>query len=173
MIPKKRGRPLGKETLEKLRIEKMMREIPTYLPRLTSEEKAELEESIQQGEEIRLEILKTYKHGSWTPDEHAYSMASLGDESFEGHEQKVLDDDARYSQQAKKYRADAGTEIKKCRDRQRKAWNQQGSGRKVKEQQHIQPSPHSHHDSWAMGKHEASASLTHRRHELIPSRRWW
>ena len=47
-------------------------------------------------------------------------MASLGDESLEGHEQKVLDDDARYSQQAKKIRADAGAE------NQRKAGVRQG-----------------------------------------------
>lgn len=121
MTLKKRGRPLGKETLEKLRIEKMMREIPAYLPRLTTEEKAKIEESIEQSEKIRLEILKTYKHGSWTPDQHAYSMASLGDESFEGHEQEVLDDDARYSQKAKRFRADAGTENKrKAEIRQRK-----------------------------------------------------
>jgi len=110
---KKRGRPLGKATLEKLRIEKMMREMPKHLPKLTAEKKAAQVESFNQGEEIRLEILKNYKYGSWTPDDHAYKMASLGDESFEGYEQKVLDDDARYSQQAKKIRADAGAENKR------------------------------------------------------------
>jgi hypothetical protein len=113
MTAKKRGRPLSKETLEKQRIEKMMRTIPTHLPRLTDEEHAEIEESFKHNEKIRLEILKTYKYGSWTPDEHAYNMASLGDESFEGYEQKVLDDDAKYSQQAKKIRADAGGENKR------------------------------------------------------------
>ena len=102
MTAKKRGRPFSKATLEKQRIEKIMRTIPSHLPKLTDEELAELEEGFKHNEKIRLEILKTYKYGSWTPDEHAYNMASLGDESFEGYEQKVLDDDARYSQQAKK-----------------------------------------------------------------------
>lgn len=121
MIPNKRGRPLGKETLEKRRLEKMMSEIPTYLPRLTAAEKAALEEGLKRSEEIRLEILKTYKCGPWTPDRHAYNMASLGHESFEEYEQKVLDDDARYSHQAKKIRTAAGTENKrKAGPRQRK-----------------------------------------------------
>jgi hypothetical protein len=121
MTQKKSGRPLGKATLEKQRIEKMMRTIPAHLPRLTDEEQAELEESFKHNEKIRLEILKTYKYGSWTPDEHAYNMASLGDESFEGYEQKVLDDDARYSQQAKKIRNDAGgTNKRKAQPRQDK-----------------------------------------------------
>lgn len=118
---KKRGRPLGSVTLERRRIEKLMRELPEHIPRLTVEEKAKLEEVFKHNEEVRVEILKTYKHGSWTPDEHAYSMASLGDESFEGHEQKVLDDDSEYRRQAKKIRANAGAEnIKKSQLRQEK-----------------------------------------------------
>ena len=121
MTGKKRGRPFSKATLEKQRIEKIMRTIPSHLPKLTDEELAELEEGFKHNEKIRLEILKTYKYGSWTPDEHAYNMASLGDESFEGYEQKVLDDDARYSQQAKKIRDDAGgTNKRKAQPRQDK-----------------------------------------------------
>ena len=113
MTTKKRGRPLGKGTLENLRLEKMMREIPAYVLKLTAGEKAQLEESFKHDERIRLEILETYKHGSWTPDEHAYNMASLGHESFEGYEQQVLDDDDRYSRLAKKIRSNAGTEIRR------------------------------------------------------------
>ncbi len=113
MKPKKRGRPLGKATLEKLRLEKMMREMPAHLPRLTADEKAQLEEGFKHSEKIRLEILETYKYGSWTPDEHAYNMASLGHESFEGYELQVLDDDDRYSRLAKKIRRDAGAENKR------------------------------------------------------------
>lgn len=121
MMPKKRGRPFGKATLEKLRIEKMMSQIPTYIPKLTAKEKAEREERFKHSERIRLEFLETYKYGPWTPDEHAYNMASLGHESFEGYKHKVLDDDARYSQQAKKIRADAGKENKrKAKPRQDK-----------------------------------------------------
>ena len=113
MMPKQRGRPLGEETLEKERIEKMMREIPSHIPRLTAKEKTELEEGFKQGEKIRHEILKSFKYGSWTPDDHAYNMASIGNEGFEGYEEKVLDDDDRYKLQAKKIRADAGAENKR------------------------------------------------------------
>jgi hypothetical protein len=113
MTPKKRGRPLGEETLEKQRIEKMMREIPAHIPRLTGKEKKLLEKGLKQSEKIRHEILKTFKHGSWTPDQHAYNMASLGHESFEDYEQTVLDDDDRYKRLAKKIRSDAGAENKR------------------------------------------------------------
>ena len=91
----------------------MLREMPEYLPRLTAKQKAEIDESIRQAEEVRIEILKTYKHGQWTPDEHAYNMASLGDESLYGKEKDVLDADDMYSRQARKIRADAGAENKR------------------------------------------------------------
>ena len=113
MTPKKRGRPLGKVTLEKQRLEKMMQEAPEHLPRLTAKEKAELEESFKHNENIRLQILEAFKHGPWTPDSHAYNMASIGDESFEGYEQQVLDEDDRYSQAAKIIRRDAGATNKR------------------------------------------------------------
>lgn len=118
---KKRGRPLGTATLERMRFEKMISEFPAHIPRLTLKEKTELEEEFRNDEAIRLEILKNYKHGSWTPDEHAYSMASLGDESFEGHKQKFLDDDSKYKHKAKKIRVNAGGAIiKKSHLRQEK-----------------------------------------------------
>jgi hypothetical protein len=113
MTTKKRGRPLGEETLEKQRIEKMMREIPAHIPRLAAAEKAELEESFKNSQKIRHEILKKFKHGSWTPDQHAYNMESLGHESFEGYEQQVHDDEDRYNRLAKKIRSDAGAENKR------------------------------------------------------------
>ena len=121
MTQKKRGRPLGKATLEKQRLEKMMQQAPAHLPRLTTEKKAELDENFKHNEKIRLQILEAFKQGPWTSDSHAYNMASLGDESMEGYEQKILDDDDSYNRQAKKYRAAAGAENKrKSESRQRK-----------------------------------------------------
>jgi hypothetical protein len=79
----------------------------------TAGEKAQLEDGFKHSEKIRLDLLKTYKHGPWTPDEHAYNMASLGHESFEGYELQVLDDDDRYSRLAKNIRRDAGAENKR------------------------------------------------------------
>jgi hypothetical protein len=113
MTTKKRGRPLSKEKSEKLRLKKLMSELPPYLPRLSADEKAQLEEDYKHNKKVCLEILETYKHGSWTPDEHAYKMASLGHESLEGYEQQIIDDDDRYSRLAKKIRRDAGAENKR------------------------------------------------------------
>ncbi len=82
----------------------MLKSVPSYIPKLTEEEKLELEQNIQHNEIIRQEILKSYKHGRTTPDVHAYAMASLCDESLIGHEQGILDDDDKYARRAKQYR---------------------------------------------------------------------
>lgn len=110
---KKRGRPPGKATLEKRRINEMLSQIPPYLKTPDANEQNALQESIDHSEKIRQEILKTYKHGVWTPDEHAYSMASLGDESLEGFEKQILDDDDKYARRAKDIREEAGKEKKR------------------------------------------------------------
>ena len=106
---KKRGRPPSAATLENRRAKDLLQSIS---PHMTPAELAVLKQSYAHDEEIRQEILSKYKHGTWTPDEHAYKMASLGDESLHGHEQQVLDDDARYNRIAKKIRVEAGKTVK-------------------------------------------------------------
>lgn len=107
-VPKKRGRPPKAETVENRRIRELLSSPPTHIPSLTKSELKELQESFAHNEKIRQEILATHKYGQWTPDEHAYSMASLGDESFAEFEKKILDDDDKYRIQAQRIRQKAG-----------------------------------------------------------------
>ena len=104
-VPKSKGRPPSEATLEKKRIEKMLRNMPPHITPLSAKELSSLEESFAHSETIRQEILKTYKHGKTTSDGHAYSMASLGDESLIGHEEKIMADDAEYAERAQDFRA--------------------------------------------------------------------
>ena len=98
------GRPPKPATLEARRVEAMLKNMPPHIPRLTEVQKSELNESFAHSERIRQEILKKFKHGRTTPDSHAYDMASIGDESLIGHEQRILDEDAKFALRAKKYR---------------------------------------------------------------------
>lgn len=107
-MPKSRGRPPSEATLEKRRVENMLRNMPAHIPPLSGKDLAALNESFAHNESIRQEILKTYKHGKTTPDSHAYSMASLGDESLVGHEDKILADDAEYAERAQGFRLKGG-----------------------------------------------------------------
>lgn len=103
-MTKPRGRPPSEATLEMRRMEAMLKSMPEHLPKLTEAEKSMLDESFAHNEKIRQEILKTFKHGRTTPDDHAYAMASIGDASMIGHEQEILDADDEYARRAKQYR---------------------------------------------------------------------
>ena len=105
MMPRGRGRPPSKATIERRRVEEVLRNRPEHLPLLSDAQKAALQESFDQAERIRQEILRDYKYGKTTPDSHAYSMASLGDESLIGHEKNILEDDIFYEKRAENYRA--------------------------------------------------------------------
>jgi hypothetical protein len=104
-MKKPRGRPPSPDTLEMRRMDAMLKSMPEHLPKLTEAEKSMLDESFAHNEKIRQEILKNFKYGSTTPDDHAYSMASIGDESLIGYEQKILDADDEYKNRAKRYQA--------------------------------------------------------------------
>lgn len=119
-MTKPRGRPPSAATLEMRRIETMLKSMPEHIPKLTEAEKSMLDESFVHNEKIRQEILKTFKHGRTTPDDHAYAMASIGDESLTGHEQKILDADDAYKTRAKNYR-EIGTSATRDRNSDRKA----------------------------------------------------
>jgi hypothetical protein len=119
MISKRpRGRPAGPSTLERRRVEDLLRSPPAHIPRMTAAERADLEESLAAGERVRRQILKDYKHGATTPNAHAYDMASLGDESMEGHEAEVIARDHTYKTIADEARGKGGHENRKTADRQ-------------------------------------------------------
>jgi hypothetical protein len=113
-----RGRPVGPSTLERRRVEKLLRSPPAHIPLMTPAELAEHEESIAAGERVRKQILKDYKHGATTPNAHAYEMASLGDESMEGHEADVIARDRTYKKNADEARGKGSHENRKTADRQ-------------------------------------------------------
>jgi hypothetical protein len=93
---RKRGRPPTPQTIEKVRIQAMFDNPPDYLPKMTDEERRSVQESLQQSDHIRKKILKKFKHGRTTPDEHAFSMESLGHELLIGYEKQILEQDKFY-----------------------------------------------------------------------------
>jgi hypothetical protein len=112
-----RGRPAGPSTLERRRVKELLRLPPAHVPRMTDAERAELEKQLAAGEHVRKQILKDYKYGATTPDAHAYEMASLGDESMEGHEGKVLARDRTYKRIADEARGKGSQENRRTADR--------------------------------------------------------
>jgi hypothetical protein len=106
-VNKKRGRPKSKLTLERERQEKMFSEIRKAHP-LTKEQKEFYETMEINGEEVRKQILKDFKTHKIIPDDHAYTMASLGDDSLIGYENQIIADDNYYQQKIKESTARGG-----------------------------------------------------------------
>ncbi len=105
----KRGRKPSPDLLEKRRVEAELQNRPASLPLSTGQQILERSNWLTQSEKIRQKILKDFKHGAWTPDEHAYQMATLGDEELGiGIAEKILDYDDKYSREAKQIRREAG-----------------------------------------------------------------
>ena len=116
---RKRGRPPSPQTLEKRRIQEMLTNTKGTIARMNEEERRDTRKFLDESERWRKRILKDYTHGSTTPHEHAYQVASIGDESLEGYEATILKNDKRFRTRAKAYRV-SGTEGL-IDDRQRKA----------------------------------------------------
>lgn len=116
---KKPGRPPKTETLQKRSIkeaeDKLMASRPVRVTPAENSAIPEMHEWVANLESARKQILKAYKHGQWTPDQHAYSMASVGDEWFHGkntiHEEKILSEDEEHKSAARKIRTTAGSKI--------------------------------------------------------------
>lgn len=113
-----RGRPAGPATLERRRIDELMESPPAHIPRLTAVEQAELEKSFAANERVRKQILKEYKYGATTPNAHAYDMASLGDESLQGHEHAILARDREYKEVADRARLKSSVQKRNTTDTQ-------------------------------------------------------
>lgn len=104
IVKKPRGRPPNAATIERRRIEEILKNPPAYLPPITDDEKQQVEDSFKASEIIRKRILKDYKHSATIPDDHAYTMASLGDESLEGYEDVIISRDDEYRRVANENR---------------------------------------------------------------------
>ena len=118
MTGRKRGRPKSQVRIEQEKTEELLRNRPCHIAPMTDERTKELEESFRQSERVRQEILRGYKHGPTTPDNHAYEMASLGDESMMGHEARILENDKRFAKRQSVYRVRGAESTKeKAEDR--------------------------------------------------------
>jgi hypothetical protein len=113
MTKVKRGRPTSESTKEKRRLEEMFANPPDHFGEMTEAEKKDVGEMLDNMEEVRKEILKTYKHSATTPNQHAYDMASIGDEMLEGHEARILQRDKEYAKRARGFQQSSGKETKK------------------------------------------------------------
>ena len=105
---RKRGRPPTPQTIEKRRIEEMLTNLKSTNARITAEKRSETQSFLDRSEQWRKSILKDHKHGITTPNDHAYQIASIGDESLEGHETYVREQDEKFRVRAQTYRV-AGT----------------------------------------------------------------
>lgn len=120
IVKKKRGRPPSPATLEQRRIVDMLKNMPDYIVRLTKEEKQQAEDLFNASEINRKQILRQYKTSVIIPDEHAYAMASLGDESMEGYEGIVLEQDVEYRRLSAQYRINGAKKTQiEAKDRMR------------------------------------------------------
>lgn len=88
-ISKKRGRPKSKQTLDKEAAEAWLKNPPSHIKRMTTEEKKFFEANAAHSEAIRKSLIADY--GPLIPHSLIYELASLGDESMFGHEQEILD----------------------------------------------------------------------------------
>jgi len=105
----KRGRKPGPDLLEKRRIDAELQHRPLHLPIPSKQKILGVNSWLEQSEKIRQKILKEFKHGVWTPDEHAYQMASLGDDTLDiGTKEEILKNKYKYSRVAKSIRSKAG-----------------------------------------------------------------
>jgi len=102
-VKKPKGRPKSAETIERERIEEMFKNSPPYLI-MTAAKKQWMDELIANGELTQLEILKDYKTSPSIPDNHAYAMASLGDESLRGREAEIISRDNQLRKDAQRNR---------------------------------------------------------------------
>lgn len=96
---KKRGRPPSQKTLEKRRIDEMLRNPPEHIRAFQAVRGQDRDMRALNGEEVRLQLLKDYKHSATTPNQHAYDMASVGEDPNSAYETSILNNDLLYQEQ--------------------------------------------------------------------------
>ena len=84
-----RGRPKSPETLERERIEAMLKNRPTHIPPMTEEDKEWLRGFLESSAKARKSILDG--HSPLIPHSLIYDLESIGHELLEGYEQAILD----------------------------------------------------------------------------------
>ena len=114
MTEKKRGRPLKAETVESRVVAEKLRNRPSYLPPPSTEKLQDLNNLIASLDVAEQEILLAYKYSVTTSGSHAYTMASIGDESMtEEITTAVLKKDAEIREGLKNNPQAGGKSVKK------------------------------------------------------------
>ena len=106
-VPKTRGRgrPKSAATLERERLETLFAKKPSHLPVAESDLTRALREAQPYNDAIEKQILRDYKYDATVPDDHAFTMASLGDESLYGHETMIIAQDEAHRARVSRQRA--------------------------------------------------------------------
>jgi hypothetical protein len=94
-LKKGRGRPLSQETLEKRRVDELLKNINKPI---SLEEIAWRDSMLSSLEEAESELLSDYKSNPTIPRSHIFELASLGDESMLGYEDLILERDNKLRQ---------------------------------------------------------------------------
>jgi hypothetical protein len=107
-----RGRPKSAATLAREKIEALFASRPSYLPKEESALTKALREAKPHNDAIEQKILSDYKYDATVPDEHAFTMASLGDESLYGHETVIIAKDKAHKARVARQRSNGARATK-------------------------------------------------------------
>jgi hypothetical protein len=108
-----RGRPKSAATLERERIEAIFASRRLYLPKEESALTKALREAKPHNDAIEQQILRDYKYDATVPDDHAFAMASLGDESLEGYEDAIIAQDEEHIARVARQRSNGAKATKR------------------------------------------------------------
>lgn len=89
--PKRRGRPKKPLSEELERLETLLSNAPLHVKKLAAAEQSNLKQDFLKNEQIEKEIYKAYGVGPYVSKNLALEMESVGDESVNGFENKILD----------------------------------------------------------------------------------
>jgi hypothetical protein len=106
-LKKGRGRPPSRETLEKQRVDELLKNIPKHL---TQEDRDSLDAILSSMEDAERKLLSDYEAYPTVPRSHIFEMASVGDESMIGYEHLILEQENKLIQQAIRNRHKGGAE---------------------------------------------------------------
>jgi hypothetical protein len=107
-----RGRPKSEATIQREKIDALFASRPSYLPKEESALTKALREAKPHNDAVEQQILRDYKYDATVPDDHAFTMASLGDESLYGHEAAIIAQDQAHIARVARQRAN-GARAKK------------------------------------------------------------
>ena len=107
-----RGRPKSEATIQREKIDALFASRPSYLPKEESALTKALREAKPHNDAVEQQILRDYKYDATVPDDHAFTMASLGDESLYDHEAAIIAQDQAHIARVARQRANGARATK-------------------------------------------------------------